>query len=92
MAREVSDVTAIKCDSLRFAKSIRQNSLRMVHHANSSHIGSGLSMADIVSVLYSSVLNVRPQEPSWPERDRFLLSKGHAAAMLYAALARVLSK
>jgi len=59
----------------------------MVHHANSSHIGSGLSMADILSVLYATVLRVRPQDPKWPDRDRFLISKGHAAAMLYSALA-----
>jgi transketolase len=73
-------------DSKQFARNIRRHALRMVAHANSSHIGSGLSMADIISVLYTSILNVRPQEPSWPQRDRFLLSKGHAAAMLYAAL------
>ena len=74
-------------DSIAFAKRIRSHALRMVHRTNSSHIGGCLSMADIVSVLYSSVIHVRPQEPTWPDRDRFLLSKGHAAAMLYAALA-----
>lgn len=74
-------------DSASFAKAIRGHALRMVHRTNSSHIGSGLSVADILSVLYCSVLRIRPEEPGWPERDRFLLSKGHAAAMLYAALA-----
>jgi transketolase len=74
-------------ESVAFAKRIRCHALRMVHRTNSSHIGGGLSMADIVSVLYCSVLRVRPEEPAWSERDRFLLSKGHAAAMLYAALA-----
>jgi len=78
---------ALELDSPRFAKNIRKNALRMVHHANSSHIGSGLSMADILSVLYASILNLRPQEPNWAERDRLLVSKGHAAAMLYASLA-----
>lgn len=74
-------------DSKVFARDIRKDALRMVHHANSSHIGSGLSIADILSVLYCSVLNVRPTQPDWRDRDRFLMSKGHAAAMLYAALA-----
>jgi transketolase len=77
----------MKPDSKLFAKNVRRHALRMVHHASSSHIGSGLSMADILSVLYCSVLNVRPEAPDWPDRDRFLLSKGHAAAMLYATLA-----
>lgn len=44
-------------------------------------------MADILAVLYSSVLCVDPARPNWPERDRFILSKGHAAAIVYAALA-----
>lgn len=73
-------------DSIAFAKRIRAHALRMVQRTNSSHIGSGLSMADIIAVLYQDVMRVRPQEPQWPNRDRFLLSKGHAAAMLYSAL------
>jgi transketolase len=75
-------------DSIVFARKIRGHALRMVHRTNSSHIGSGLSMADLIGVLYTSVLNLRPAEPKWPERDRFILSKGHAAAMLYSALAQ----
>jgi len=66
---------------------IRANALRMVHHANASHIGAALSIADLLAVVYHSVLRVDPGEPQWPERDRFILSKGHAAAALYAALA-----
>ena len=73
-------------ESVAFSKRIRGHALRMVQRTNSSHIGSGLSMADIVSVLYAKVMQLRPQEPDWAGRDRFLLSKGHAAAMLYAAL------
>ena len=53
----------------------------------SSHIGSVLSMADIVAVLYGAVLRVDPADPAWPDRDRFILSKGHAGAGVYAALA-----
>lgn len=73
--------------SIAFAKSIRSSTLRMVHKAKSSHVGSCFSMADIVAVLYSGALNVRPNEPKWKERDRFILSKGHACAIVYAALA-----
>jgi transketolase len=59
----------------------------MVHHARASHIGSCLSMADVLAVLYADVLRVDPARAKWPERDRFVLSKGHAAAILYAVLA-----
>lgn len=59
----------------------------MVHRANASHIGSCLSIVDILTVLYGSILNVDPTRPDWPGRDRFILSKGHATAALYAILA-----
>ena len=69
------------------ARRIREHALRMVHAANASHIGTGLSMADILAVLYGGVLRVDPARPDWPERDRLVVSKGHGAAALYAALA-----
>lgn len=69
------------------AKQIRTHALRMTHAAKASHIGGCLSAADILAVLYSTVLRVDPQHPDWPERDRFILSKGHTAAALYGALA-----
>lgn len=69
------------------SKQIRINVLRMTHKAKASHVGSCFSIADIVGVLYESCLNVRPEEPNWPERDRFILSKGHGGAAIYAALA-----
>jgi len=69
------------------ARAIRLQALGMVHRARSSHIGSCLSIADLLAVLYGSVLRVDPAQPDWPDRDRFLLSKGHAAAGLYAVLA-----
>jgi transketolase len=59
----------------------------MVHRAYASHIGSSLSMADLLAVLYGGALHVDPAQPDWPERDRFILSKGHGAAAGYAALA-----
>lgn len=69
------------------AQRIRADALRMVHRAKASHIGSALSIADVVAVLYGGVLQVDPQAPGWPLRDRFILSKGHACVAVYAALA-----
>jgi transketolase len=69
------------------ARRIRAHCLRMTAKARTSHIGSCLSIADILAVLYGAVLKVDPSNPAGPDRDRFVLSKGHAAAALYAALA-----
>ena len=69
------------------ARRIRTHALRMTSTGGGSHIGSIFSCADILAVLYGGVLRVRPDEPRWPGRDRFVMSKGHAAAGLYAALA-----
>jgi transketolase len=66
---------------------IRANALRMVTRAKASHIGSALSIADIVATLYGGALRVDPANPAWSDRDRFLLSKGHACVAIYAALA-----
>lgn len=74
-------------DSKELAKRIRKNVLHMVHKANASHVGSCLSMADMLAVLYGGVLNVIPAEPMLAARDRLLVSKGHAAAAIYAVLA-----
>jgi transketolase len=69
------------------ARDIRKHVVRMVGAASSGHPGGSLSAADIVTVLYFNEMNIRPNDPEWPERDRFVLSKGHAAPVLYAALA-----
>lgn len=69
------------------ASRIRAHCVHMVAKANASHIGSSLSCVDILSYLYGEWLTVRPEQPTWAERDRFLMSKGHAAAALYATLA-----
>jgi len=69
------------------ANRIRAHAVRMVHRSRASHLGSCLSMADLVTCLYWDVMRIAPEDPSWPERDRFILSKGHGAALLYAALA-----
>ena len=73
-------------NSIDLAKEIRVHAIQMVYVAKASHIGSALSMADILAVLYSNVLHVFPKDPNNPERDRFLLSKGHACVSLYAVL------
>jgi len=74
-------------DSEEFALKLRRHVVRMCSRGESSHVASGLSIADIIAVLYDGVLNIDPANPDWPERDRFILSKGHAGACVYAALA-----
>jgi len=76
----------MQISSEELARRIRINSLRMVTKARASHIGSALSIADIVAVLYSNVLNINPKFPRHTDRDRFILSKGHACVAIYAAL------
>ncbi len=71
----------------RTANQIRQESIRMIANAGTGHPGGALSEADILAALYFHALNIDPHNPQWPERDRFILSKGHACAGLYAALA-----
>ncbi len=66
---------------------IRRHGIEMTHLSGGSHIASILSVADIVAVLYSEVLQFDPSDPKMPDRDRFILSKGHAGAAIYAALA-----
>jgi transketolase len=76
-------------DPADFARRIRAHALRMVFAAKASHIGSCLSMADILAVLFTRILRLDPDAPRDPARDQFVLSKGHAAAILYAALAEL---
>jgi transketolase len=77
------DVTFLK----RQAKLVRIEILKMLTLAGSGHTGGSLSAADIVTALYFSKMHHRPDNPGWRERDRFILSKGHAAPLLYAVLA-----
>jgi len=74
-------------ESTELAKRIRKHALRMTSEGGSSHVGAVFSMADLVAVLYADILNVDPRRPRWEDRDRFILSKGHAGAGIYAALA-----
>jgi transketolase len=71
----------------RYATVLRMHCVRMLAVAKSGHLDSSLSAADIVAALYYRVLRHDPGNPRWPERDRFVLSKGHAAPIQYAALA-----
>ena len=74
-------------NSEQLAWKIRRHGVEMTHLSGGSHLGSILSVADIMAVLYTDVLKVDPQNPDNENRDRFILSKGHAGAAVYAALA-----
>jgi transketolase len=82
MAESQADLVAAK------AYELRCDVIEMIYHAGSGHAGGCMSCAEIVAALYWQVLRIDPARPSWEGRDRVVLSKGHAAAMLYAALAR----
>jgi len=71
----------------KMAKQLRRHVITMIATAGSGHPGGSLSAADIVTALYFKVMRHDPKNPQWPDRDRFVLSKGHAAPILYAALA-----
>lgn len=71
----------------RLAAQVRADCVRTVHHAQAGHLGGPLSCADILVALYFRVLDIRPDEPDWAERDRFIMSKGHSSIALYATLA-----
>ncbi len=73
--------------SIKLSKEIRKESLKMVSCAKASHIGGALSMADLLAVLYEEIINLTPANINDSDRDRFLLSKGHACTGLYATLA-----
>jgi len=76
-------------NSENLAKRIRINCVKMANSGGGSHIGSALSIADLLACLYSGILNVFPDSPKAKNRDRFILSKGHAGAAVYSALAEV---
>jgi transketolase len=76
-----------RSDLAELARRVRCHTLRMTHAAKSSHIGTNYSMVELLAVLYGRVLRVDPARPDWPDRDRFILSKGHGCAAVYAILA-----
>ena len=79
--------TEKKKELMRLAAHIRMDILTEVYSANSGHPGGSLSIADTLAYLYSEILRVDPEHPDCPDRDRFVLSKGHTAPALYAVLA-----
>ncbi len=85
--REAGGEPASIAELERYATILRIDCVRMLAVAKSGHLDSSLSAADIVTALYYRVLRHDPTDPKWPERDRFVLSKGHAAPIQYAALA-----
>lgn len=88
---EVFFVTSYNDDTIlnleKKANLLRRHVIRMTHAAGSGHPGGSLSSADIVTALFFDIMNQRSKELDWPDRDRFVLSKGHAAPIYYAALA-----
>ena len=76
-------------DSFKLARSLRVSAVNMTHFGKSSHIGSILSIADLLAVLYADILKFNPNNPKDRDRDRFILSKGHAGAGVYAVLAEL---
>lgn len=77
----------MKKTSEQLAWLIRRHGIEMTHLSGGSHIGAVLSAADILAVLYADILRYDPEDPGWDGRDRFIMSKGHAGAAVYAALA-----
>ncbi len=89
MGRMVPDTPLFSSDEdlAAVCKRLRRRIVTMIGRAGSGHPGGSLSAVEIVATLYWKVLRHRPADPAWPDRDRFILSKGHAAPVLYAALA-----
>ena len=71
----------------KIAQQLRIDSLEAIYAAHSWHLGSCFSVAEIMSALYFNELNIDSKKPDWPDRDRFIMSKGHASAIWYSALA-----
>jgi transketolase len=84
---EVFSSSASVAEMEAIAKRLRRHIITMLGKAGSGHPGGSLSAVEILTTLYFKVLRHKPQDPDWPDRDRFILSKGHAAPVLYATLA-----
>jgi transketolase len=79
---EIMDIAQLKQKTAE----LRIEAVRMVHEGNDGHPGPALSIADIVTALFFQIMRINPKEPGWEDRDRFILSKGHACPVYYAAL------
>jgi transketolase len=82
----LSDEKIVELEEI--ARGLRVDSLRLIAQRGAGHPGGALSAAEIMAVLYFHTLRIDPSRPDWEGRDRFILSKGHASAVLYAALTR----
>ncbi|MCZ7436715.1 transketolase [Micromonospora sp. WMMC241] len=82
-----SDADVAAVELRRIALEVRRSIIRMIDRARMGHIGGDLSVTDILVTCFWGVLSLDPQRPTWPDRDRFILSKGHCAAALYSTLA-----
>ncbi len=88
MSAPVADLEAGEVERLQeIARQIRVEVVKAVNHARAGHLGGPLSAADLLAALYFHEMRIRPDEPAWPDRDRFVLSKGHSSIGLYAAMA-----
>lgn len=97
MSKILQDIVPFKEDDamscevvslMDMARLLRRDIVDTVYRAKDGHPSPALSCADIVAALFFKVLRIDPQSPKWEDRDRFILSKGHACPVLYAALAR----
>ena len=79
--------TATNEELQEIARNVRRNIVRMTHAAKSGHPGGSLSSVEILTALYFRIMRHDPKNPSWPDRDRFVLSKGHATPLMYSVLA-----
>ena len=87
VSAEVFSSSASVAEMEAIAKRLRRHIITMLGKAGSGHPGGSLSAVEILTALYFKVLRHKPRDPRWPDRDRFILSKGHAAPVLYATLA-----
>ena len=87
MSVKVSEINRIK----NFSLEVKKNILDMAFSAgaSSSHFGGALSIVEIISILFSYKMNLKKEDPNWEDRDRFILSKGHACLAYYAALCEI---
>lgn len=69
------------------SREVRRNIIEMAYRTKTAHLGPALSITDLLTVLYFRIMNIDPTQPNWNDRDRFILSKGHAASALYTILA-----